>query len=334
MKERFCDVLMFTFWKVIISCICFWKYYLLTNADNPTAIVAPYNGSDPGYILAESNGGLANRLRVLAAYMYVGEFNFDGAHLAFIWDINDACPGHFLHLFHPIETVIFATNTSRYVLDKHAKIVYENSLAVFSWTLQMNHIPRNRFGLPTWRQIERQMYSRFVPREEIMNIVAKFVKEHNICEINAMHIRITDLAKQMAKIKKHVNIDSYFRYVENLSEDKNVFLLTDNPDTQEMFINKFGNKKVLIYRRISPSHLQQPIQIRIASISSSTTNFNNSSLKDLPEDHRFTNLEHTLIDVLIAAHAKEFRPAVYSSLSDLVKMFSIIGRETWGWCGI
>ena len=43
------------------------------SSDNPTAIVPPMNISDPGYLLAESDGGLGNRLRVLAAYMYIGK---------------------------------------------------------------------------------------------------------------------------------------------------------------------------------------------------------------------------------------------------------------------
>ena len=30
--------------------------------------------------------------------------------------------------------------------------------------------------------------------------------------------------------------------------------------------------------------------------------------KKLPDDHRFTSLEHTLIDVLIAAHSRHFKP--------------------------
>ena len=66
--------------------------------DNPTAIVPPMNVSDPGFILAESDGGLGNRLRVLAAYMYIGKVNHGGAHLAFIWDVNIACPGHYLEV--------------------------------------------------------------------------------------------------------------------------------------------------------------------------------------------------------------------------------------------
>jgi len=96
----------------------------LTAADNPTAIVQPYSGLDPGYIVAESDTGLGNRLRVLAAYMHVGAARYEGAHLVFVWDVTPACPAHFLEIFQPIQNVIFATNSSRYVLDKGAKVVY------------------------------------------------------------------------------------------------------------------------------------------------------------------------------------------------------------------
>ena len=54
--------------------------------------------------------------------------------------------------------------------------------------------------------------------------------------------------------------------------------------------------------------------------------------KGLADDHRFTSIEHTLIDVLIAAHSKTFKPGIYSSLSDLVHMFARIGKKDRGWC--
>lgn len=79
-----------------------WVYFLLiilsifcvdVFGDNPTAIVKPGEGPDPGYIIATCDSGLANRLRVLAAYMHVGKRRFDNAHLLFVWDVNSACPG-------------------------------------------------------------------------------------------------------------------------------------------------------------------------------------------------------------------------------------------------
>ena len=52
--------------------------------------------------------------------------------------------------------------------------------------------------------------------------------------------------------------------------------------------------------------------------------------KKIPVRH--TSLEHTIIDVIIAAHAKNFHPTSFSSLSDLVSIFSSVGKKQWGWC--
>ena len=68
-----------------------------------------------GYILAESNGGLSNRLRVLASYIHVGQANYAGAHLVFIWDVNQACPGHFLEVFKPIPGNYFFNQITIYL---------------------------------------------------------------------------------------------------------------------------------------------------------------------------------------------------------------------------
>lgn len=308
----------------------------LVRTDNPTSIVQPYDGPDPGYIIAESTSGLSNRLRVLAAYMYIGEYKFHGAHTVFIWDKTNACPGHFLSLFEPIPNVIFATNSSRYVLDKHAKIVYENSYAVFNWIMQMNNIPKSRFGLPSWAEIERRMYSRYLPNREIMQKVGQFVDRYNICNSSAMHMRTTDLDRQMGE-RKRTNFQSYFKFVESRPAEERVFLLTDDPKTQRVFLNKYGGDKVLVYSEIAEAHRQPPLVLLSSSGSGKGTGNGTAAASPphataLAEDHRFTSLEHTLIDVLIAAHAKVFKPSGFSSLSDLVRMFESIGKQDRGWC--
>ena len=93
------------------------------NYGNPLPIAVipvepvPPNGTDTGsnlaltypggYIIAEADAGLSNRLRVLAAYMYIAQANYNGANLVFAWDVNSACPGHFLEIFQPIPNLIF-----------------------------------------------------------------------------------------------------------------------------------------------------------------------------------------------------------------------------------
>lgn len=320
--------------------------FIFLHGDNPTSIIPPYSGPDPGYIIAESTSGLANRLRVMAAYMYIADYKYQGAHLVFIWDVNEPCPGHFLSIFEPIPKVIFATNISRYVLDKHAKINYENSFAVFSWIMKMNDIPKNRFGLPSWGEIEYQMHSKYHPTKEVMWKALSFVHRHNICKASAMHIRETDMKESILKTshgRKKFSLQPFINFVESRPKDEKVFLLTDNPATQNYFLKEYPNQ-ILIYSSMESDIINRlPLQIRsmkdvshllpeldkaIAEGKQLSTDNNGS----VASDHRFTTLENTLIDVLIAAHAQTFKPSAFSSLSELVMMFNRIGKKDRGWC--
>lgn len=305
--------------------------------DNPTSIVPAYSGPDPGYIIAEASSGLANRLRVLAAYMHIAEAKHDGAHLVFIWDKTEACPGHFLSVFEPIDTVIFATNASRYVLDKHSKINFEDSFAVFGWIMRMNNIPKNRFGFPSWGEIEYRMYSRYFPTREVMFKALTYVREHNICNASAMHIRETDLSLHLLRQyngKRRVSIQSYVQFVQSRPADEPVFLLTDNPATQAYFLDMFGPKKILVYEKITAPINQLPLYVTNSSFlhHNITAASANSSQAHQAEDHRFTTLENAVLDVIIAAHAATFKATSFSSLSELVAMFSRIGKQDRGWC--
>jgi hypothetical protein len=306
----------------------------MVGADNPTSIVPPLPGPDPGYIIAESDSGLGNRLRVLAAYMYIAENKFSGAHLVFIWDKNEACPGHFLSVLEPIPNVVFATNSSRYVLDKHSKINYENSYAVFSWIMQMNAIPKSRHGLPSWGEIEYRMYSRYFPKRELMYLALEYIERYNICNATAMHIRQTDMALSVERKshgRKKMSIHGYVKYVESRPVEEPVFLLTDSPKTQSYFLNLFGPKKILVYSLMNETINQLPMNV--LSSKNIPNRSENGSLSGLvAEEHRFTTLENTMIDVIIAAHAKEFKLSIFSSLSELVSSMSAIGKRDRGWC--
>lgn len=302
--------------------------------DNPTSIVPPLPGPDPGYIVAESNSGLSNRLRVLAGYMYVGEKVHNGAHLAFIWDKNSACPGAYLSIFDPIPNVIFATGTSRHVLGAHAKAVYENTTQPFRVIMQMYDIPKNRYGHESWNDIERRMYSKFVPTREVMAKAARFVEKYNMCNSSAMHMRTTDLDKNLPK-RIRLSINNYFKFVDSRPAEEKVFLLTDDPKTQRIFLDKYGKDKIIVYSEIAEEKDQQPVEASQQPDSNgggSSTSTQAAVPKVLAEDHRYTTLEHTLIDVIIAAHAKAFRPSSFSSLSELVRTFEMIGKGTRGWC--
>ena len=263
----------------------------------------------------------------MAAYMWIAQTKFDGAHLAFVWDINAACPGHFLEIFQPIPGVMFLTNISRYVLDKQAKINYENSNAVFGWIMRMNNIPKSRHGFPTWNEIEYRMYSRYFAKPRIMQTVEAYVQQYNVCQSSAMHIRTTDMQKSLeSKHRRTTNMEAYFHFVESRPPQEPVYLLTDSPQTQATFLSRYGPQKILVYAVIPNITAPAPPTI---STTESTSVVASSAL---PTDYRYTTLEHTLVDILIAGHSREFKGSPFSSLTELVKMFGDIGRRDRGWC--
>lgn len=158
-----------------------------------------------------------------------------------------------------------------------------------------------------------------------------------------MHLRMTDLSQHLAKKRKVVNIKSYFDFVDSRPKDEPVYLLTDNPDSQRLFLDKYGPQKILVYSVIAGHDRQEAVRLntyRPANATGDTPGDRRRLLAGkkgsagggLAEDHRFTSIEHTLIDVLIAAHSKTFKPGIYSSLSDLVHMFARIGKKDRGWC--
>jgi hypothetical protein len=120
--------------------------------------------------------------------------------------------------------------------------------------------------------------------------------------------------------------------------------MTDNPMTQQRFIDKYKHR-IKVYNNISTTSLvNKPINITtspsgIKSIQDSSIIVLNQTLDEyasplsnsvLPIDYRYTTIEHALMDVLIASHAKNFHPAGYSSMSDFTKIMRIMHR--WDYC--
>ena len=161
---------------------------------------------------------------------------------------------------------------------------------------------------------------------------------YNICNSSAMHIRETDMKESVLKAsngRKRFSIQPYVHFVNSRPKGEKVFLLTDNPSTQNYFLREFPDQ-ILVYSSMDHDIVNQlPSQIRNVedikhllvpegqrSVSHNTT----------ASDHRFTTLENALIDVIIAAHANIFKPTIFSSLSELVMMFNRIGKRDRGWC--
>lgn len=289
-------------------------------------LLAPTVATTPGYIMFESDGGLSNRLRSMISHMFMAKVLHNQAHLVMVWEVNDACPGHFLQLFQPLDTVTFITNSSKTLFEKNALKVYPNSRDGFERTLlnyDVNFVVKKR----TWWNIEMTYWKKLKWVREVDIRVENYVARHSVCNITSMHIRRTDMDLALDH-KKRMSYTHYYRWIAALPDTQPVFLMTDNSASQLHFQEKYGADRILVYANISSPNT--PTVPQTASNETGTNSTNTVPIK-LAVDHRFTTLEHALVDILIAAHARDFRPALFSSVSELVRTMNFIHR--WKWCG-
>ena len=344
------------------------------------------------YIIAGCSNGLSNRLRNLAAHIFLAKHVFNNSILVFAWDINQHCTGHYLDLFRPLEDVIFVTNHTHHteslnladIYQSQARIVHISPESYLSFpAILAAHNALNKTSEATRNisiqarisHLEIEQYNRFIPKQSIFFEVEKFSQKRNICDSAALHIRRTDILPLRLKYhtyttrKDYFDMSRYFRYVESRPANQSVFLMTDNRATQIQFLSKYGSSKILIYQNISMMNVEQENSLDSRSPTSSGGHIRNETKHLKPKDHvpngaehadnktrnlrvtpyrmlkavkhthtkssnlhapilRFTTLEHTLIDVLIAARAESFQPDLLSSLSDLTTILrqSKIGR--------
>jgi len=157
-----------------------------------------------------------------------------------------------------------------------------------------------------------------------------------------------------------VGYEIYDQWISQLpSSNVSIYLMTDNPKTQQRFIDKYKHR-IKVYNSISTTSLvNKPINININNGNNNggfnSNNTSPSGIKTIPQDssiivlnqtldeyasplsssvlpidYRYTTIEHTLMDVLIASHAKYFHPAGYSSMSDFTKTMRTMHR--WDYC--
>jgi hypothetical protein len=101
--------------------------------------------------------------------------------------------------------------------------------------------------------------------------------------------------------------EEFFQYIESCPKGEKVFMLTDNPKTQEFYLHKYSDK-ILVYKDLK-------------SIPTLSKNNVHSSSPGNGED-RYTSLAYAFTEVLIAAHAYNFQGTVGSSCSDMISTFA------------
>ena len=236
--------------------------------------------------------GLANRLRSLAAFMIVTEKLYNTSNVIAQWQIVEACNGHFLEVFQPLDDVLFVNKWQRPRFTEGALATFD-SVHTFSRIL-------DSYNLLKFRYLEQEKYKLFKPTDYLLDEVHRFVLTYGICHCVGVHIRHTDLDRNSYARADHSSDNPFFEFIDSFSSTQCVYLMTDNALTQKKFRGRYGSR-LYTYTTIKNSTTPQ---------------------HQLSNNHRFTSFFHTLVDVLISAFTYEFKGSRLSSLSAAVRLFN------------
>lgn len=182
----------------------------------------------------EPKYGLCNYLRVVFSYLlYCKKYN---KNLVVIWNITDECPGFFLDYFQPLEGVEFLKTTNpglkvNFCGDHWHPEYNPYEMFIFSGLQILPHIKHNLL--------------------EKRNKLNKYI---------AVHIRRTDHSC-LAKAMKHYTDDIEFIQFINQHPDYNLYIATDNIDTQVQFYSLYKDRiKAIEFIRPSNSRRQTTIE--------------------------------------------------------------------------
>ncbi|MDJ0903086.1 MAG: hypothetical protein QNJ55_30240 [Xenococcus sp. MO_188.B8] len=240
------------------------------------------------FILFERKSGFADRVyRMTNGIRFAFTCNVP---LFIHWPINEKCNDHFLNLFEPINHVKFVDEDTANQLRRHHKLVA---------------ILNDFFHYNTSYQIsaeERFSYLRL--QRKYLRIIQEFVKNNNIENVLGFHVRKTDI---FSKERQGIKINQYHLFDEIATQtDKKIFMATDNKQTQDDFLQKYG-EQIIIYNNLFAVNSQNSL--------------------------RKTSLESAIIELYILAHCQEVfgtkneAGQLVSSFSEMAQDLNILNKQ-------
>jgi hypothetical protein len=172
------------------------------------------------YITVYAKHGLNNKLQVILSYLY--KANQEGKKLRIIWIKNKDCPENFDNLFKPINNIEFVYT------DENKDYDYN------TWSKENNEY------------IKKGYYKLLQPIDSIQDEVDKIISLLNNNYISC-HIRRTDSGKVSRRSDKE-----YMEFIDQYSKELKIYIAIDCRKTQELYIDKYGDR--LIYKKIEDNN--------------------------------------------------------------------------------
>ena len=220
-------------------------------------------------IVLKPKAGLSNRLRFLFSFIYKMKKENIQKNLIVIWENNANCNGYLDNIICPLDNCTILHNNNKNF------IINDSSCGPVTKYKSCNYLENLGFKpLP-------------ILLEKIINIIKKLDNKYI-----AVHIRRTDLTnhlKHMKRMHRYTDDKLFIDFLNN-NKDYNIYLATDNNDTQEYYLKLYKN-------RIKYINIIQKIK-----------------------KHRQTSLEDALIDMFVCALANKFQGTDYSSFTDFINL--------------
>jgi hypothetical protein len=222
-------------------------------------------------IVIKPTAGLSNRLRFLFSYIYKmkKENTFNNKSLVVIWEIDVHCNGFLWDIIKPIPNC---------------------------WTLKKNYknFKINNSSCGPVQLYKNENYLENLSFKPVNRILNKIINIINILSNKyiAIHIRRTDLSSHLKYINKsHLETkdEEYIDFL-NKNPDYNIFIATDNIETQNKFLKLYPT--------------------RIKYINKISVNKN----------RRKTSLDVALTDIFVCSFSNKFKGTYYSSFSSFIEL--------------
>ena len=201
--------------------------------------------------------GLCNKLQFIEKWIYISKLY--KRNLNVIWEVSEQCPGFFLDYFEPIKNVNFYKNN---INNKYLKRKWD----------RRNNANYNQFKLLPYMQ------------EKVNNNIKKLQK------YIAIHVRRTDMVDHCKNRKwKIIPYNIYDKFI-NKYKKYNLYIATDNKETQNYFYKKYKNR------------------IKVIKLINENKNKNK----------RHTSLENAIIDLYTCINAHYFLGSNKSSFTKYI----------------
>ena len=234
--------------------------------------------------------GLCNKLRVVFSYYQKALEKKE--ELVVIWDDTEQCNGYFLDYFEPVKNIRFVKNNKEaYPVD------YKGYQCCEGYR-------------PYTSKYQSNFFEKLVPLPYLISVMderRKLLKDKYI----AVHIRRTDHS-DLARENERYTHDNEFHEFINENGTYNVYLATDNLQTQKAFLEHHSERIKCIKLADGGDRVDAPVS-RFASL---INPFNQD--KRRKPNLRKTSLEHAIIDLYMCIYADKFMGSGYSSFSNFI----------------